>query len=453
MKLVLAQMKHETNTFSPVPTPLARFAHGRARPPEGREAYEDFKGTGTAMHVLVGPEQGDTGFALRRFIMQPGGGIAGVPFVTQPRVELRDANNLSAFSLPKTFDDEAFALLRAVTGVADKQPRYKRCIDATQIAIGELLGKAYVDKHFPASSKQGASVLVDAIVQVMGSELAGVPWMSEPTRKIAQDKLAKLVRMIGYPEKWRDYTFAIKREDFAGNRLRAMAAETRRVLAKAGKPVDRGEWLMNAYEVNAYYNPTTNSTALLAGILQPPFFGADRSIAANMGGIGMVIGHELTHGFDDSGAQFDATGNLANWWAADDKAKFDARGKCLADQYAGFEAAPKQFVNGALTLGENIADLGGVKMAFKAYRSLRANADKAYVADGFSEDQLFFLAVGQAWCTRSRPAEIVRRLTVDPHAPPKFRIYGALRNLPEFAQAFSCAAGTPMRPAQACSVW
>jgi len=210
---------------------------------------------------------------------------------------------------------------------------------------------------------------------------------------------------------------------------------------------------MHAFTVNAYYEGTMNNTALPAGILQPPFFGQDRQIAANLGGIGMVIGHELTHAFDDHGAQFDADGNLKNWWSKEDKAKFDERAQCVADQYGTFEAAPKQFVSGKLTLGEDIADLGGVKMAFDAYRALRKDATKIYVADGFTEDQQFFLAVGQAWCDKDRPAEIERRLTVDVHAPPRFRVYGALRNLPDFATAFGCAEGTPMRPTTSCSVW
>jgi putative endopeptidase len=259
--------------------------------------------------------------------------------------------------------------------------------------------------------------------------------------------------MVGYPDKWRTYDYEIKRDDFAGNMLRSRAFETKRILTRVGRPVDRAEWSMNTYTVNAYYRPTANNTALPAGILQPPFFGPDRSVAANLGGIGMVIGHELTHGFDDQGAQFDADGNLKNWWQKDDEASFTKRTSCVADQYSGFEALPKQFVQGKLTLGENVADLGGVKMAFKAYRSLRKDADKVYVADGFDEDQQFFLAVGQAWCTKDRQAEVQRRLTVDPHSPPKFRVYGALRNLPEFAQAFKCAPGTPMHPANTCGVW
>jgi predicted metalloendopeptidase len=229
--------------------------------------------------------------------------------------------------------------------------------------------------------------------------------------------------------------------------------EVHRVLVKAGKPVDRGEWQMNSYTVNAYYESSANTTALPAGILQPPFFGPDRSSAANFGGIGMVIGHELTHGFDDQGARSDGDGNLNDWWKEDDKKKFEDKGSCVADMYSSFEAMPKGFVQGRLTLGENIADLGGVKMAFKAYRSVRKDAPKVYVADGFTEDQQFFLSAGQAWCNKDRPAEIQRRLTVDPHSPPKFRVYGALRNMHEFAEAFSCAAGTPMNPTKTCQVW
>jgi putative endopeptidase len=358
----------------------------------------------------------------------------------------------TSFALPKAYDDEQFELTKLLTGQPSKAERSKRCVDATQDALGELLGQQYAAKYFPPAAKQAASLLVDAVFKVMGEQLGKLDWMSEPTRKTAQDKLAKVVRMIGYPDKPRAYDFDVKRGDFAGNELRASAFETHRVLAKAGKPVDRGEWQMYAYTVNAYYEPTENNTALPAGILQPPYFGDKRGTAANLGGIGMVIGHELTHGFDDQGAQFDADGNLENWWQPDDKAKFDAKAQCVADQYSTFEAAPRAFVNGKLTLGEDIADLGGVKMAFRAYRTLRAGG-KPVVAEGFTEDQQFFIAVAQAWCNKDRPAEIQRRLTVDPHAPPKFRVYGALRNLPEFAQAFSCAAGTPMNPAKRCSVW
>jgi putative endopeptidase len=317
----------------------------------------------------------------------------------------------------------------------------------------ELLGQPYVAQYFPGESKDTATKLIAAIVDVMNTQMGTLDWMTDATKAQARGKLAKIESLVGYPDRWRVYDFAINRADFAGNQLAAAAFEGRRQIGKGGKPYDRDEWLMPAFIVNAYYNANANNTALPAGILQPPFFGKDRSIAANLGGIGMVVGHELTHGFDDEGAQFDAEGNLKDWWQADDKAKFQAKAKCLADQYSTFEVLPGKNVNGKLTLGENIADLGGVKHAFLAYKKLRAGADKTYRADGLDEDQQFFVAVGQAWCSKDREPEALRRLTVDPHSPPHWRVNGALRNLPEFAKAFGCAAATPMAPAQMCQIW
>jgi len=359
----------------------------------------------------------------------------------------------STLALPKAFDDEAFALQKAISGVTEKPARYKRCIDATKSALGELLGRQYVEKAFPASSRQATTTLVDAIASVMTEEIGKLDWMSEPTQKTARAKLAKTVRMIGYPDKWRTYDFDIKRDDFGGNVLRATAFEIKRALAKSGKPVDRAAWLINTFDVNADYDQMVNAAVLPAGILQRPFFGADRQIAANLGALGIVIGNELVHVFDDQGAQFDVSGNLASWWTKDDRAKYEAKTKCVAQMYDSFEALPKQYVSGQLTLGENVADLGGVKMAFHAYRSLRRDAARAFVADGFTEDQQFFLGVAQASCNKDRKEELQRRLSSDEHAPAKFRVYGALRNLPEFSQAFACAAGTPMHPSQTCSVW
>jgi putative endopeptidase len=358
-----------------------------------------------------------------------------------------------AFAMPRPLDDAAFELTRLVTGVERQRERGKRCIERTADALGDLLGQAYVATHFAGNAKQTATRLVDALAAAMFDDIATLPWMADATRQVALAKLDRIIRMVGYPDHWKTYDFEVARDDFAGNALRSAAFEVHRELAKAGKPVDRTEWELDAFTVNAYYNPSPNHTALPAGILQPPFFSQDRSVAANLGGIGMVIGHELTHGFDDQGAQFDGAGNLANWWQPDDLAKFAAKGKCVADQYSSYEALPGKFIQGQLTLGENIADLGGAKMAFRTYRALRKDAAKTYIADGFSEDQQFFLGLGQAWCARERPAETERRLTVDPHSPPKFRVFGALRNLPEFAEAFRCPAGTPMRPARTCTVW
>jgi putative endopeptidase len=356
-------------------------------------------------------------------------------------------------TLPKRFDDEHFALQKALTGVEVQKERWKRCVDATGAAMPEYLGQPFVAKVFPGDSKQYANQLYAAIAEAMGHDLDSLDWMSPQTKEAAHKKLAKIQFLTGYPDKWKTYDFAVKPNAFAANALAAAAFEGHRQAGKAGKPYDRSEWLMPAYIVNAYYNPSANNTALPAGILQPPFFGADRSVAANFGGIGMVAGHELTHGFDDQGAQFDEEGRLANWWQPADLEKFKAKGQCVSKQYSTFEALPGKFVQGELTLGENIADLGGVKNAFAAYKAKRKNADKAFVADGFTEDQQFFLGAGQAWCSKDRPEEIQRRLTVDPHSPPKFRVFGALRNLPEFSAAFQCAAGTPMHPKNACAVW
>jgi putative endopeptidase len=358
-----------------------------------------------------------------------------------------------AFALPRAFDDEASALQKLVTGAQAPRERSTRCVDQTAEALGGLLGRAYVAKYVPASAKDTADKLVGAIVQAMRDELASLDWMAGATRSIAAAKLGKIVRLIGFPDHVRTYEYEVKRGDFAGNVLRAAAFEIHRELARSGKPVDRGEWPVNAFQLDASYNPATNTAVVPAGILQPPFFGPDRTVAANLGGIGLVIGHELIHAFDDQGAQFDADGNLKSWWPKDDLGKFADKAKCVAGEYATFEALPKKFVSGPLTLGENIADLGGVKLAFQAYRALRKDAARTYLADGFSEDQQFFLAVGQAWCGRVRPAEAERRLAVDPYAPAKFRVYGALRNLTEFAEAFRCAPGTPMRPSRTCAVW
>jgi putative endopeptidase len=359
----------------------------------------------------------------------------------------------ASFALPRAFEEEAFELARALRGVERQEDRAKRCILATRDALGELLGQKYVAQHLTPAARQTATRLFDAIAEAMHTELGRLDWMSDATRQLAQGKLARMTRVTGHPERWRTYDYEVKRDDFLGNTLRAAAWQTRHELAKAGRPVDRAAWQTQVYDVDAWYETSANHAELPAGILRPPFFGPDRALAANLGSIGMVIGHELTHGFDDQGALFDGAGNLASWWAPEDKARFEARGACLAGQYGAFEAVPGGFVNGRLTLGENIADLGGVKMAFAAYRAMRRDAAKVYVADGFTEDQQFFLATAQMWCHHDRPADAQRRLIRDHHAPPKFRVYGALRNLRAFSEAFRCAPGTPMNPAQICSIW
>jgi putative endopeptidase len=358
-----------------------------------------------------------------------------------------------AFALPAAFAAESFELQKLVSGVERPHERSQRCVEATGTALGELVAQPYVARYFAGSTKQDVTKVVDAVVAAMAAELGGLDWMSDATKQAAIARLGKITRMIGFPERWRSYDFEVKRDDFAGNVLRASAFETHRRLARAGKPVDRGEWRMNAFDVGASYDAGLHHLALPAAILQRPAFAPDRAVAANLGGIGEMIGRELIHALDDRGAQLDADGNLRSWWSADDLATFARKARCVAEQYATFEVLPKKLVQAQLTLGENIADLGGAKLAFQAYHALRKGAAKTYVADGFSEDQQFFLAVGQAACSRDRPAEAERRLRIDPQAPPKFRVYGALRNMTEFAEAFRCAPGTPMRPARSCAVW
>jgi putative endopeptidase len=259
--------------------------------------------------------------------------------------------------------------------------------------------------------------------------------------------------LIGYPNKWKSYDFAIDPKSYASNALASHAFELKRDLGKVGKPVDRQEWQMSPPTVNAYYDPQKNHMVFPAGILQPPFYSAKAAVPVNSGAIGMVVGHELTHGFDDEGSKFAGDGNLTDWWEPEASEKFKTKTQCVDEQYAAYETLPGVKLNGKLTLGENVADGGGVMLAFRAYRELRKNAPTVTVADGFTEDQQFFLAVGQAWCSKQTP-EVARMLAqVDPHSPPKFRVNGSLANLPEFAKAFSCAEGTPMHPAKACKIW
>lgn len=275
-----------------------------------------------------------------------------------------------SFSLGKSVDDEDFALQSALTGVPTQASRSKRCVEETKAALGEVLGQQYAERYFPAASKLQVEVLTDSLVRAMSETISKLEWLSAPTRSFALQKLSKVSPMVGFPETWRPGRFLVKRDDFGGNELRRFEFTTHQDLARAGQLIDRREWKMNAYSVNAYFDYTSNNLALPAGVLQLPFFNADRSPAVNLGALGMLIGHELTHGFDDQGARFDDKGNLRDWWAPSDKPHFEQRADWVAHQYSSFEALPHRFVNGRLTLGEDIADLGGVKIAFNAYRSL-----------------------------------------------------------------------------------
>jgi putative endopeptidase len=355
--------------------------------------------------------------------------------------------------LTKVLVDENFAMQQVLSGQKELAARWKRCVASTDGALGELLAQPFIKAKFAGDSKTMAESMVQEISRQFGAEIDKLEWMDAKTRERATSKLKAMQYLIGYPDKWKTYDFAIDPKSYGDNALASEAFELKRNLGKVGKPVDRQEWPITPPTVNAFYNPQKNHMMFPAGILQPPFYSAKATVPVNAGGIGMVVGHELTHGFDDQGSQFAGDGNLANWWEPQAAERFKAKTQCVDDQFASYETLPGVKLNGKLTLGENVADGGGVMLAFRAYREMRKNAAELRVADGFNEDQQFFLAVGQTWCAKQTP-EIARMLAqVDPHSPPKFRVNGSLADLPEFAKAFSCGEGTPMHPARACKVW
>jgi len=355
--------------------------------------------------------------------------------------------------LPQAFVQENFDFYgKTLTGTTELRPRWKRCVDFTDSELGEALGKQFVDKTFGAEGKARTLKMVDALEKALGQDLEQLPWMTAETKKQALVKLHGIANKIGYPDKWRDYSsVVIRRDDPLGNTARADAFEFQRQLNKIGKPVDRQEWGMTPPTVNAYYDPSMNDINFPAGILQPPFYDNSMDDAVNFGGIGMVIGHELTHGFDDQGRQFDAHGNLRDWWTPVDAKEFEKRAACVAQEYSKFEVAPGAFVNGQLTLGENTADNGGVRIALMALLNTIGDSDKKI--DGFTPEQRLFLSFGQIWCNNQREESLRMQVKTNPHAPGKERVNGVVQNMPEFQKAFSCQAGQPMVSANACRVW
>jgi len=359
--------------------------------------------------------------------------------------------------LSKPFSDASFSFYeKQLTGVQQQPARWKRMQGAVNGALGEAVGQIYVEKHFTPEAKAKVKAMVENLRTALKERILGLDWMSEPTKQAALKKLAAFGVKVGYPDAWRDYSkLQIRKGDHAGNVMRARAFEIQRNLAKLGKPIDRGEWGMSPQTVNAYYSPTMNEIVFPAAILQAPFFDVKADDAVNYGGIGMVIGHEMTHGFDDSGSQYDAEGNLKNWWTAEDKKAYQGRTDLIVQQYDAYKALPDQNVNGKLTLGENIADLGGLKIAFEALKMQWAKTGKPAAIDGFSGEQRFFLNLAVIWRNNIREEALRVRLNTDPHSPGKFRVLGPLSNLPEFAEAFGCQTGEPMaRPvAQRPTIW
>ena len=359
--------------------------------------------------------------------------------------------------LSQPFVNANFDMRKALTGQSEIKPRWKRCVSSTDDALGEALGQRYVEQTFGADGKQRMLKMVDALEKSLDQDIRGLPWMTEDTKKQAKIKLDAIRNKIGYPDVWRDYSsLKIVRGDLLGNFLRANEFEARRQIAKIGKPVDRQEWQMTPPTVNAYYSSSHNEIVFPAGILQPPFFDKQADDAVNFGGIGMVIGHELTHGFDDQGRKFDPEGNLRDWWTAQDGTEFEKRAGCIADEYSNFVAVDDLKLNGKLTLGENTADNGGARIALMALEQMMAGnpaGDAAQTIDGYTPQQRFFIGAGRAWCEKRRPEYSRMLVSVDPHSPGKYRINGVVRNMPEFQKAFNCKAGQPMVPENACRVW
>ena len=351
------------------------------------------------------------------------------------------------------FVDERFDFYgKTLTGAKELRPRWKRCVRFTDSDLGEALGKSYVEEAFGGQSKQRVLNMVHAIEQALQGDIHELSWMTAETKQQALVKLAAVENKIGYPDNWRDYSpLKIVRGDALGNSMRANDFETHRQLAKIGNPVDRNEWSMSPPTVNAYYSPQENNINFPAGILQPPFFDRRADDAVNLGGIGAVIGHELTHGFDDQGRHFDAKGNLRDWWTAKDSEAFEARAQCFVDQYSKYTPVDDVHLNGKLTLGENTADNGGVRLALFALRAMAGINGRT--VEGFTPEQQFFISFGQIWCDNARPEVLRLRAQVDPHSPDKFRVNGVLSNMPEFQKVFSCKPGSPMVSPEPCRVW
>jgi putative endopeptidase len=364
--------------------------------------------------------------------------------------------------LSKPIVDENFNFFSAtLQGQKEQTPRWKQCTRMTDRALGETVGQDWVKQNFPPEAKENMEKLVAALERALGEDIKSLPWMSDTTKVEAKKKLDAIRQKIGYPEKWRDYSSVIvKRDDLVGNVERADKFEDMRDLAKLGKPVDETEWGMTPPTVNAYYNPPQNDINFPAGILQPPFYDNRIDPAVNFGGIGVVIGHEMTHGFDDQGSKYDLHGNVKAWWTPDDLAKFKERTECEATEYDGFEVAPGQKLNGHLTLGENTADNGGIRIAFQALQETltkdKAAAEEGYTdgkRDGYTPEQRFFIGFGQVWCENKTEQSARVAAKTDPHSSGEWRTKGTVQNFEEFGKAFGCKAGQPMMPTNSCRVW
>lgn len=361
-----------------------------------------------------------------------------------------------ADTLSKPFVEENFNFYgRTLTGATELRPRWKRCVQSTDNELGDALGQKYVARAFAGQSKQKTQELVNIIEREMAADIDSLTWMSDATKKQALEKLKGVTNKIGYPEKWKSYsTIELSATSYTADVAKTTEFDVDRRLVKIGKPVDRQEFNMTPPTVNAYYSPQQNNINFPAGILQPPFYNSAADMAVSFGGIGAVIGHELTHGFDDQGRQYDADGNLRDWWTKQDDAEFRKRADCIANEYSSFIAVEGSNVDGRLTLGENGADNAGIRLAFMALLGGMEDGtvDKAKL-DGYTPQQRFFLGYAQIWCQNTRPEALRNSVRTDPHSPGQFRVIGVVQNNPDFATAFGCSAGQPMVSANACRVW
>jgi putative endopeptidase len=368
-----------------------------------------------------------------------------------------------ASNLPKAFFDENFAFFgKTLQGQQEPIARWKQCSSMIDGALGEAVGQDWVKQNFPPAAKDSMDKLVASLEKSLGDDIKTLPWMTDATKKAAEEKLKMIRNKIGYPEKWRDYSSVkVDRDDLIGNLHRSAVYERNYNFAKLGQPVDEKEWGMTPPTVNAYYNPSFNDINFPAGILQPPFFDFTTDAAVNFGGIGVVIGHEMTHGFDDEGSQYDGKGDLREWQTAADRKAFSEREDCVANEYSGFEAAPAhgdataQNLNGKLTLGENTADNGGLRIAYMALLDTLAAQGKTIgdKIDGYTEAQRYFIGFAQVWCQNQTEQSARQSALTDPHSPGKWRVNGTVQNFDGFGKAFGCTKGQPMYPANSCRVW
>jgi len=454
-----AEAKRQSHTTLEIETALARASMDKVERRDPNKIYHRLERAGlkkTAPHFAWDAYFAEIGApSVQEINVLTPDFFAGMDKLLAAKGKLNDLKNYlrwtavsaAAPALGQKFVEERFRLTQALTGTKAILPRWKRCVQMTDRALGEALGRSFVVTTIGEEGKRIAKEMVQGIEDAFEQNLGQVSWMDETARAASREKLRKIDNKIGFPEKWRDYsTMKIGRESLLENVEEASWFETRRDLAKIGKPLDRNEWEMTPPEVNAYYNPSMNEMVFPAGILQTPFFKTDAPVIPNHGGIGMVMGHELTHGFDDQGRQFDGDGNLHEWWSPEVSKAFDERAACVADKYDQYVAVDDVHLNGKLTLGENIADIGGLKTALLALHRKQGRGDSR-------SDRDFFLAFAQAWCANYRPEAARLQALTNPHSTAQWRVNGSVSDNADFARAFSCKAGSPMNPEKKCVVW